>query len=246
MENFYHWFWALDFPGKPLPFFGREHQLSVLVILLVNLLLVWWGRRANETQRRYIRKALGWILLVNEVMWHLWALNQGYWNIHEMLPFHMCSVMVWLSVYMLLGDNLAIYPYAYFLGIGGAIQALITPDTGIYNYPHFRVWQTFISHGTLVLVGVYLTWGEGRHPSLADFKRVIVSVLLYALVIFFVNFLVQGNYLFLRHHPTAPTLIDFLGPWPMYILPLVLIALVVFSLMYLPWWFVDRRNSANR
>jgi hypothetical integral membrane protein (TIGR02206 family) len=247
MNEFYRWFWAFDFAGEPMPFFQRTHGITVLVLALFTALCVWLGRNGDSARRRQIRHTLGWVLLVNEVLWHVWAWHNHYWSLQTMLPLHMCSVMVWLNAWMLLTDNLSYYPFAYFLGIGGAIQALITPDTGIYDFPHFRYWQTFISHGTLVAVGVYLTWGEGYRPTWRGLRQVLVYTLIYAVPVFFINFLVQGNYLFLRHKPTAPTLIDFLGPWPLYILPLLLVAFVVFGLMYLPWgvagYFAKRKQS---
>ncbi|GAB4481644.1 MAG: hypothetical protein OHK0031_03670 [Anaerolineales bacterium] len=36
------------------------------------------------------------------------------------------------------GEGIAIYELLYFMGIGGALQALLTPDVGIYGFPHYR------------------------------------------------------------------------------------------------------------
>ena len=66
---------------------------------------------------------------------------------------------------MLIFKNYTIYEFAYFMGIGGAIQALMTPDIGIYGFPHFRFFQTFISHGLLVTSAIYLTIVEGMRPT---------------------------------------------------------------------------------
>ena len=42
------------------------------------------------------------------------------------------------------------------------------------------------------------------------------------------------NYFYLRSKPANPSLLDFLGPWPIYIAGTGAVALVLFLLLYLP------------
>jgi uncharacterized membrane protein YwaF len=62
-------------------------------------------------------------------------------------------------------------------------------------------------------------------------------------VIFGLNFLIGSNYLFIAHKPEVPTLIDVLGPWPFYILPLAGIALGMSLILYLPFAIKDWRTA---
>ena len=64
-----------------------------------------------------------------------------------MLPLHLCSMMMILAFFMLIFKNHRIYEFVYILGIGGAFQALMIPPIGIYGFPHFRFFQTFLAHG---------------------------------------------------------------------------------------------------
>ena len=61
----------------------------------------------------------------------------GTWSIQEHLPLHACSVLIWLAGLMLIRKDYRIYEFAYLMGIGGALQALLTPDIGIYGFPAF-------------------------------------------------------------------------------------------------------------
>jgi hypothetical integral membrane protein (TIGR02206 family) len=161
-----------------------------------------------------------------------------------MLPLHLCSLFVFLSAIMLLTRSYRIYEFAYFLGIGGALQALLTPDAGIYGFPHYRFFQTMLSHGLIVSASLFMTLAEGFRPTWRSFLKVVVWGNVYMAAVFGLNFLLGSNYMYLAHKPETASALDFLGPWPLYLLWLELIALVVFSLMYLPFFLSVRRKKA--
>jgi hypothetical integral membrane protein (TIGR02206 family) len=139
--------------------------------------------------------------------------------------------------------NVYFYETLYFLGIGGAAQALLTPDAGAYSFPHFRAFQTFISHGLLVIIPLYMTIVEGYRPTLASFKRIFIVTNLYMVVVFFINLVIGSNYLFIAGKPEFPTLLDMLAPWPWYIIELEAIGFVVFGIIYLPFLIKDWRTN---
>ena len=96
-----------------------------------------------------------------------------------MLPLQLCSVLVWASAAMLLTRSYRLYEFVYFLGIGGATQALLTPDAGIYGFPHYRWFQTFLAHILIISSAVYMTVVEHYRPTWKSFKRVVIGFNLY-------------------------------------------------------------------
>jgi hypothetical integral membrane protein (TIGR02206 family) len=133
----------------------------------------------------------------------------------------------------------------YFASVGGALQALITPDANQYGFPHYRAMQTFFAHGLLVLVPVYMTVVEGYRPTLDSLKRVFIWTNLYMACVFFINLTIGSNYLFIAHKPEFPTLLDALAPWPWYIIELEVVGLAVLSLLYVPFLIKDWRNRGQ-
>ena len=131
------------------------------------------------------------------------------------------------------------------MGIGGAMQALLTPDVGIYGFPHYRFFQTFISHGLLVSAPLYLTIVEGFRPTWKSLVRVIVGMNLYMLVVFFINQAIGSNYLFVAHKPYTPSLLDVLPAWPIYLLYIEAIGIAVSLLLYLPFAIHDWRAKSS-
>ncbi len=235
-------YFARDYHGAPFQLFGTAHLIALTIVFLVVLLLVFNRRRFSARSRTMIRYALAALLVVNELAFHAWNIATGQWTIQTMLPFHLCSVLVWLSAAMLLTKSYAIYEYAYFLGIAGALQALLTPDAGIYGFPHFRAFQTFISHGSIILAALFMTLVEGYRPTWKSVRHVLVGMNVYMAVIFVLNQLIGSNYLFIAHKPATASLIDVLGPWPWYILALEAIGILLCLLLYLPYALKDRRS----
>lgn len=232
---------ARDFRGEPFAIFYPPHLIALAIIILFNVGLIYVGRRADAVARARLRGALAAILLVNEAAWHVWNWAVGRWTLQTMLPLHLCSVMVFASAAMLLTRHYTLYELLYFLGIGAASQALLTPDLGIYGFPHFRFFQTFISHGLIVTAAVYMTLVEGYRPYWRSLVRVAVLGNLYMIVIFVLNQVIGSNYLFIARKPDTPSLIDVLGAWPWYILSLEAIAVVLCLLLYLPFAVRDGR-----
>ena len=212
-------FFAKDWTGAPFVMFGPPHIVALILVLLANLSLVRLRRLSLPVRTRF-RYTLATLLVVNEMAWHWWNFSTGKWTLQTMLPLHLCSVLVWVSAFMLYTANYRLYEYIYFLGIGAATQALLTPDAGIYGFPHFRFFQTMISHGSIVAAAVYMTVVEGYRPHWISLARVAVAGNIYMAFVGLVNWLLGSNYMFIARKPDTPSLIDVLGAWPWYILSL--------------------------
>lgn len=232
-------FFSKDYIGGAFVLFSSEHWAAIIVIVLLNLSFLLLRRRAKPETLRIWRYGMAAVLIVNELAWHLWNLSVGQWKVQTMLPLHVCSVLVFLSAYMLVKRSYLIYEFAYFMGIAGALQAVLTPDLGIYGFPHFRYFQTFISHGLIITAAVYMTVVEGFRPTWKSFGRVLIWSNVYMVVVGVINWLIGSNYMYVAHKPETASLIDMLGPWPWYILALEAIGFVMFLFLYLPFAIRD-------
>ena len=232
-------YFAKDYTGAPFQLFGTGHLIAMGIIVAACLSLLYFRKVWDEDARRRFRYGLAIYLVIVESSWHIWNIYYSMWNIQEHLPLHLCSVFIWLSAIMLIKKNYSIYEMAYFLGIGGAMQAVITPEAGIYGLPHFRAVQTLAAHGGIILAALYMTWVEGFRPTWKSFKTVIIWTNVYMVIVFFINLALGSNYLFIAHKPDTPSLIDLLSPWPWYIPELEVLALIIFFILYLPFMIKD-------
>jgi hypothetical integral membrane protein (TIGR02206 family) len=238
-------FFAFDYSGQPFQLFGTKHLIVIAIEVAVILWLFLGWKNPTEKGKRRMRYLLAGILLVWESTWHIWSIAGGTWTVTYNLPLHICSIMVWLSIVMLLTRNYPIYEFAYFIGIAGAMQAFLTPEAGQYGLWHFRAVQTVVVHGTLIIIPIYMSLKEGFRPTGKSFLRVAIGVNAYMVVVYFINLALGSNYLFIMHKPETASLLDVLGPWPWYILSMEAMGFVIFFLLYLPWLIKDLRAKRS-
>lgn len=238
-------YFAGNYPGPEFVFFGTAHIAVLLLLVLLNLFLLRF-KNADETTKSRIRWAMALLLWGNEIGWHLWNYSVGRWTIQEMIPLHLCSVLVWVGGLMLVTKNYHIYEFMYLMGIGGAVQALATPDLGIYGFPHYRFFQTFLSHGLIVTAAIYMTTVEGFRPTWKSIWRVFVWMNVYMVIVYFINTAIGSNYLYVNHKPATASLLDVLPEWPIYILYVEAIGMITVLLLYSPFAIKDWRAKVKQ
>ena len=238
-------FFGDTFAGEPFQLFGKTHLMALGALSAIVIFLVFLKNNHRPKLAFAFRIMAALVLIMDEIAYHMWNANIGQWTLQKMLPLHLCSVFVWLSAWMLLTRSYRIYEFAYFLGIGGALQVVLTPDIGQFNFPHFRYFQVFLSHGLIICSALYMTLVENMRPTPQSFKRVFIWLNVYMVIVYLINLLVGGNYLYLMHKPETVSLLDALGPWPLYIVAGEVVATLTFVLLYLPFWVMDLKTKSG-
>ena len=82
-------------------------------------------------------------------------------------------------------------------------------------------------------------------PAKRAVMRVSLATAAYAVAVGVVDYFTKGNYLFLRDLPPTKTLLDYMGPWPWYLVSMTIAAIVVFNLLYLPFARSARMQEAT-
>lgn len=138
-----------------------------------------------------------------------------------------------------------LFELAYFWGLGGTSQALLTPDV-VGHWPMFTCVRFFVEHGAIVVGVCVLLFGVGLRPWPGAVWRAWWVTLVMAVVMLGINALLRAtvapdaNYMYLCGPPKKPSLYDYFGPWPWSLVTLVAVGTVVFTLLYAPYWIADR------
>ncbi len=159
----------------------------------------------------------------------------------ENLSLQLFGVTIILLLIILLNKNEKLFEVAYFWGLGGASQAILTPDIGALGFPHFRFFQFFLSHCLIIAIVIYMTVVEGLRPRKGSLKRVFIITNLYAIFVGLINYILGTNYLFISRKPDTASLLNLFGPW--YIIGVEIIAFILFFIVYLPFIIVNHNDS---
>lgn len=93
----------------------------------------------------------------------------------------------------------------------------------------------WVLHIAVFVVPLVLVWGIGFRPQWKDFFRTWLLAIFWAVFIISINAWLGTNYGFVNHQPEGASLIDWLGPWPVYVVLMAVIAGGLWALMTLPW-----------
>lgn len=213
--------------------FSAPHLLSLLLLSALVLALYLSRRqlRKKNTLRLAVRYGLITLLILCEASLNIWYFAEDVWDIRYTLPLELCTITLLLSTLMLWIRKRWLYEFLWFAGIGGALQAFLTPNLA-YGFPHFRFFQFFIAHSAIILAPLYMTWVEGYRPTWKSIGKTMVLLNVLALAVGLLNAAVGANYMFLLRKPDTPSVLDWLGPYPLYLLAEEGIALFLFVIMY--------------
>lgn len=231
--------------GSTLEAYSSPHLGAVAAILLLCAgLVIFRNFFKTENQKKTFRYAFAAFIALQQAFLYLWYTISGEWSVEVTLPLQLCDLSLFLSIVVLLSKRQLLFELLYYWGMGGATQAILTPDMGNYTFPHFVFYQFFVSHCVILLACIYMIMVEKFRPSPRSVLRTLLITNLYALLILPVNQLTRGNYLFLSRKPMGGSLMDLLGPWPWYLLSLEVVAFLLFTLLYLP--FIPGNSKSHK
>jgi len=197
---------------QPFQLFGPDHLAALGLTTVLSILLAGMTRRAPGRDHRAIAYWLIGIMLASQIFEQtVWILS-GEWRLKDSLPVELCDLACFATVIALWTRRQNAFEFAYFWGFSGTLQALLT----------------FV-----------LTLGSGMAPRPGAARRVFFWTVVYAVCVGLLDWIVGANYFYLRNKPSG-SLLDWFGPWPVYILGALGIAALLFFLLALP--YRRRRN----
>jgi hypothetical integral membrane protein (TIGR02206 family) len=218
--------------------YGPSHWVVLIVFVIGAVLLVWVGRRQTEPQARILSRVLAALLLAAFLVALVYKLVKP--DIQTSIPLQLCDVAELTAAYALWSQRHWAFALTYYWGLVLSSQALITPDIGTPDegapdFPHHLFLTFFALHVLVVWTAVYLTWGQRKRLRWRDFRFAIVVSLGWAAVTFGFNAVAGTNYGYLNRKPPTASLLDILGPWPLYLVVEIAIVIAVWALMTWPW-----------
>jgi hypothetical integral membrane protein (TIGR02206 family) len=222
---------------------ASDHVAALAVTAALCAALPAAARARPGAWTRLFTRAWGALLLGLFISYPVVVLADGSYELDFDLPLHLTDAATLIAVLALWTLRPLPFELTWFWGLTASLGAILTPDLGADDrFPSFIYWHYFGTHGGVVVAAVFLGFGLGLTARARAVGRVFLATVAWAAVAAVGNALTGGNYMFLREKPDAPTLLDYMGPWPWYIASAALLALALFALLDLP--FRRRRAGA--
>jgi hypothetical integral membrane protein (TIGR02206 family) len=193
---------------------------------------------------RVVSRLLAVALLAWFLAYHVVVALKGSYALDSDLPLHLTDAVTVVAALALWSPAALLFELTYFWGLTASLQAVVTPGLGADNrFPSFFFWHYFVTHSGVVVAAVFLAFGLEQTARPRVVRRMFLATAAWAAVAAAGNVLTGGNYMFLAERPETASLLDYMGPWPHYIVAAALLALALFALLDLPF---RRRRAALR
>lgn len=178
-------------------------------------------------------RALAIFSLVTVVVHQIFWLTPAYFDWKLTLPLHWCDIAGLVGPIALLWPKRALRALLYFWVFGLSTQALVQPTVRepTVTLKFVLFWLT---HGTIVWCAVYDLAVRGFRPTWRDWRTAVLVSLGYMVFIATVDGLMGWRYAFVGpDYEGQPAILDFFGPWPMRLIPMVFAVAAMYTLL---WW----------
>jgi hypothetical integral membrane protein (TIGR02206 family) len=213
------------------------------IILIGLVFLLYYFKdtfRNNKKLDKSIRIGFGLFFLVVYSSHYILRYNlYGFDTI--ILPFHLCSVSMFLAIVLSFTKNRTIYTYVIFTGVLGGIISFLTPVIG-YDSHYYRYFQFYIAHTLLIITPLYFMFVHNYFPTKKD--TIYAFYILQGLAIFmgFFNYFMNTDFMFIFVDPNKidkfPLIAKF-GGIPYYLILVEVVAIGAFYLLYRLCSFIE-------
>jgi hypothetical integral membrane protein (TIGR02206 family) len=226
--------------------YGLAHLVVILLTIALPFVMAAFVRRSRWPKgERTVGKLIAILLGLNYLGYALYLRSTQDITWQNELPFQLCDWAMIAIVVALLTGRERWLEVAYFWGVGGTLQAILTPDLR-HAFPDVRFFSFFIGHSGIVVGIVFLMVMRGYRPHLSSIWRTFAWSEVYFVVTIIVDLITGVNYGYLLHKPQEASLLDILSDnWPIYLLQMHLLALAFFFALYVPFAIYDALKSAR-
>lgn len=209
--------------------FGLAHGLAILFFMTLFVLMVIVQKRISPKLDLYLRRGVAIFMIAMEWTFYAWSLSRGGFQT-SLLPFGVCAISMYVTAYALFFKSEKVFKVIFPWAITGALISLIVADLN-YTFPHFRFIHYFGNHGLFLLGNLYLLVVAGFRITYRDLLKSSLILLIYAAIMYPLNFLLDSNHLFLREvpHEVAP-MYAFLGDF--WVIGFVISIALLFQIIY--------------
>ena len=233
--------------SNEIPFiaYGNSHLVVLCFSLLLLALTLIASKKLCTEKNLFIGRCTAIILALSVVVYTIFEIALGRFTIADDLPLSLCNLFALVAPFALWYPKHKYFEPIYFLVMAGTFQAIVTPDL-YYDYPAYEFFKYWITHVGLVLLMIHYMVCFALYPTAKGIIKTFGWLNLYVLVLLPINYLLDANYFYLIAKPINPSVLDFFGPWPVYILVAEILVMGFFAIAMIPVFLAKRFVSVSK
>jgi hypothetical integral membrane protein (TIGR02206 family) len=223
--------------------FSLVHFLVVFIVLGMSVVVARLCRRGLIPPLA-VRIGLGSFLALCE----LYRYYHDGLRFPDKLPIHLCTAATWATVAACFTLTPLAVEFVYFVGLSAASMALLNPDLPRRVQADFWSYECLryvAEHGALVIAATALVFGGIARLRPGSMWRANAMFVIFGLSIFAFNWWNGTNYMYIYRKPVNPSLLDLMGPWPIYLIWSEVVALFLSFLLWLPFRRQARESASE-
>ncbi|MBQ8202710.1 MAG: YwaF family protein [Clostridia bacterium] len=213
--------------------FGATHLLWLLAFAAVLTASIIIYRKLDTNGKNKMRIILGAAVFASEMIKNIVAIAVGDFGVGH-LPFHLCGISVVLITFDTVKPTKIVRYFLYYLGIPGAMLALLFPNWTVLPCMNFFHIHSFTIHMLLVIYPIILIAGGDIFPDIKAMPKCILLLISLAIPIYFINLLCDTNFMFLMEPETGNPLGLFEKYLGSHLWGFPILLPVVMFIMYIP------------
>lgn len=211
--------------------FSLEHFLNLGGYLVATLLLIFITSLTYKKSR--VAKISAFFILSLKIAETLYRYLYITEPLKDLLPLHLCNIALITAILTMIFKSYFFFELTYFWTIG-AFFALLTPEVKL-SFPNFWNISFFATHYYLLYTVIFTMKFWKFKPKKTSLYKAMIFLNIIFVFVFIINSFLGTNYMFVSYKPAFESPIDYLGPWPYYILAFELLGGILFTLAYLPF-----------
>lgn len=184
--------------GYGFEIFDLTHLLWLILGLCIWISACILYKRLTPNRQKKVLTVVGITIFMLEVIKDLLLLATGEFT-WENLPFHLCGINILLIGFDIIKQNKVVRSFLYYIAIPGAALALIFPNWTTLPLWNFYCLHSFIMHILLVLYPLLLVSSNQADTDIKSALKAVVLLLVMAVPVYFLNLLLDTNFMFLMN-----------------------------------------------
>lgn len=201
-------------------------------------------RRLSYQNRNVMRTVVGILVVLCEIVKDIAVAAIGDFGVGY-LPFHLCGINILLIGFDLIKQTKTVRNFLYYIGIPGAMLALLFPNWTALPCVNFFHIHSFIVHLLLVMYPVILVTSGEVKPNIRTMPKCVLLLIGLAIPAYILNLIFDTNFMFLMSPETGNPLGLFEQYLGSHLWGFPILLPIVMFIMYLPLFIVSKIKKAK-